>query len=315
MKIRRIHVQPLFLSSRFSAVFSLLLLMNLYGGSPLSAEDYEEVAVLRDKDIDEASGLAISYANPGHIWIHNDSGDKPDLFLVGMDGKTSAVVRLRDVEPYDWEDMCSFQMDGQSWLLIGDIGDNQRNRGKKKTKRCRLLLIKEPEIPKSNGQPTVKWDVSSEIKFDYEDGRWDCEGVAVDAVRREILLLTKENPADCGLYSLPLDLKTEEQRLTARRIASPFVLFATALDISPDGRTMAIGTLLNGVVVTRGESESWKDACARPGTVINLPPRKQGETICFDQSGAWLYLNSESDKQPLWRMKVPTTERRQRPKL
>ena len=79
--------------------------MNVYGGSPLSADEYEEVAILRDKDIDEASGLAISYANPGHIWIHNDSGDKPDLFLVGTDGKTSAVVRIRDVEPYDWEDM------------------------------------------------------------------------------------------------------------------------------------------------------------------------------------------------------------------
>ncbi len=267
-----------------------------------------KVAVVKDDDINESSGLAISYLNPGHIWIHNDSGDKPDLYLVGMDGKTKAVLRLRDVEPYDWEDMCSFIVNGESWLMIGDIGDNGRDRGKKKTPKCRLLLVKEPRLNLPLKDEKLKCDITAEIEFEYEDGRWDCEGLAVDVERKEIVLLTKSKPQDCGLYVLPLDLRTTKQRLITRRVASPFVLFATALDISADGRTMAIGTMLNGVVVSRSATESWTTACSRPGRVVSLPPRKQGETICFDQTGRWLYLNSESKEQPLWRMPVPAHE-------
>ena len=88
----------------------------------------------------------------------------------------------------------------------------------------------------------------------------------------------------------------------------PYMLmsvFATGLDISANGRTMAVATMLNGVVVRRQPDESWSAAFSRPGTVISLPPRRQGETICFDLTGQYLFLNSEEKKQPLWRMNVP----------
>jgi hypothetical protein len=63
--------------------------------------------------------------------------------------------------------------------------------------------------------------------------------------------------------------------------------------------------MLNGLVVTRRTDESWKDAFTRTGTAFNLPPRKQGETICFDRTGQWLFLNSEGKNEPLWRMRLP----------
>lgn len=273
--------------------------------APLPAADPVQIATISDKDLDESSGIAVSYAQPDALWLHNDSGDKPDLFLVGLDGRTRARVRLRDTDPYDWEDMCSFQRERQSWLLIGDVGDNGRNRGQKKTPGCRLLLVREPAVPRSDRQVEMKCDVAAEIKFEYEDGRWDCEGIAVDTERQEILLLTKGSPQNCGLYVMPLDTSEAVQKRTARRIASPFIPFATGLDVSADGRTMAVCTMLNGLVVRRRQGESWVQAFQRFPTVIGLPPRKQGETICFDRSGTFLFLNSEDTKQPLWRMSVP----------
>ena len=270
--------------------------------------DFVSVARVQDKRINESSGLAISYQNPNAIWIHNDSGDKPRLFLVGLDGATQAIVEVVGAEACDWEDMCSFQIDGESWLLIGNVGDNLTRRGNglpNSLPACRLYLLKEPAIPTANGLPTISCDVSSTITFFYRDGPANCEGVAVDVERKEILLLTKSLPHKCGLYRLPLNTRDVRQKRFASKIADTFVLFATALDISPDGRTMVIGTMFNGLAVTRTPAQTWTDALTEPGTAFNLPPRLQGETICFDTTGKWLYVNSERSGQPLWRVNKP----------
>ncbi|MDG1896344.1 MAG: hypothetical protein P8J37_15685 [Fuerstiella sp.] len=280
--------------------------------SHCNAGNFVEVAVVKDKRINESSGLAISYANPNAVWMHNDSGDTPRLFLVGLDGETRAVLEIAHVAANDWEDLCSFQMDGDSWLLIGDVGDNLTRRGNGSGHpACKLYLVKEPVISREpdsaigKRSPTFTAEVSSTITFYYPDGPANCEGVAVDVDRREILLLTKSLPHTCGLYRLPLNTGDVRQKMFAEKIAPVFVPFATALDISPDGRTMAICTMFNGLAVTRTPDQTWAEAVGKAATAFNLPPRKQGETICFDTTGKWLYVNSERSAQPLWRLTTP----------
>ena len=281
--------------------------------SHCTADDFVNVAVVEDKRINESSGLAISYANPDAVWIHNDSGDKPQLFLVGLDGATQAVVDIAHVNAHDWEDMCSFQIGGESWLLIADVGDNLARRGNGSGHpACRLYLLKEPVIlakPDSAGTKfrptTIAVEVSSTITFYYPEGPSNCEGVAVDVERREILLLTKSWPHKCLLYGLPLNMQAVRQKMFADKIAPVLVPFATGLDVSPNGRTMAICTMFNGLTVDRMPGQTWTDALAGTVTAFNLPPRKQGETICFDTTGKWMYVNSERPKQPLWRVNTP----------
>lgn len=283
---------------------SLLLVSVLFlGCEASSAQNAKQVATISAEQINESSGLAASHATPGALWVHNDSGDKARLYQLDSQGRLTAIVKLKGADADDWEDMCSFVLDGQPWLLIGDIGDNARQRGKKNSK-CRLYLVKELPIPRANGLPTVTWNVAAEIKYEYEDGRWDCEGVAVDSQRKEILLLTKESPLKSGLYSLPLDVNSAEQKLEAKRIGTPFIPFATALDVDRSGQTLVVGTMFNGLIVKRAANQSWENAFKTPGRTISLPPRKQGETICFDASGEWLFLNSEGNNQPLWKMPV-----------
>ncbi len=268
----------------------------------LQADDAKELAILKDKNINESSGIAVSYTVDNAVWIHNDSGDKPRLYLAGLNGETLAVVDIRNADAHDWEDMCSFRIDGESWLLIGDIGDNSRRRGAKDPV-CQLYLVKEPTVKSSESKLSIT--VAATIQFSYDDGVWDCEGLAVDCERREILLLTKELPHKCGLYVLPLDMNDAKQKLTARRIASPFIPYATAIDISPSGRTLVVGTMFNALAVKRSAAESWEQAFRVAGTSFSLPPRKQGETICFDRTGKWLFVNSEGARQPLWRVPAP----------
>lgn len=274
-------------------------------------DEPRQLAIISDERIDEASGLARSIVHPDTYWMHNDSGDSARLFLVGLDGATRAVVRMPGITAFDWEDMCSFELDQTPWLLIADIGDNAVKRGPQAGVRhpvCRLLLVKELplEFPADDQQPrTFTWRVHSSINFAYEDGPRDCESVAVDIQNRRVLLISKSLPMNCGMYELPLTLERGQHTATARRILSPAIMFATAMDISPQNDRMVVVTPWNGVLIERAQGEEWQTAVSRPARHLVLPPRRQGETVCFTADGNSLLLNSEGIRQPLWQVHVP----------
>jgi len=258
----------------------------------------EQLAIVSDNRIDECSGLACSHANGDAVWMHNDSGDKPRLFLVGADGETRTVCDIRNAKAVDWEDMCSFRVDNLPWLLIGDVGDNQAKRSRKKAP-CTLYLLNEP-TPEELQHPSRRWKVR--IRFEYEDGPHNCEGVAVDSVRREILLLTKESPLTTAVYRMPLDITQPKQQLVARQIARLPLAFPTGLDISPDGLSLAAVTMWDGWICRRKNEQSWEDALHHSMVRLEMPQRKQGEAVCFSADGRFLMVNSEHKNQPLWRL-------------
>jgi len=296
--------------STFVSVLSAILIVCWCALSAMGDEATgipKEVCVVGDPLILEASGLAVSRTIKDAVWMHNDSGDVPRLFLVGLNGNTLGIVNVKGVTARDWEDMCSFELDGESWLLVGDIGDNGRVRSS--TLPCQLLLLKEPTV-KLNGQTDPDFestvDVCRTIEFQFPDGPHDCESLAVDTVSRTILLVTKTSPFEGALYSLPLTLTKGKEKLKAERIASLGVAFATAMDISSDGRRLAIVNMFSGIMLTREdpEKESWAEAGSKPVTVLTLPVRKQGESVCFTADGNSLLLNSEGASQPLWQIEL-----------
>ncbi|HOX37818.1 MAG TPA: hypothetical protein PL033_07500 [Candidatus Brocadiia bacterium] len=268
----------------------------------------KELCVVSDGRIKESSGIALSRRQPDAVWIHNDSGDAARLFLVGLDGKTRGVVRLRGDWPVDWEDMCAFVASGTSWLLVGDIGDNARNRSlatsKGRSKACRLLLFPEPEMMNTT---ELEADAPTVIQFEYEDGPHNCESVAVDTERNEILLVSKSKSGSSdvtGVYCIPLTLNKGTTTATARRIANLEIIMATAMDISPDGRRMAILSPDGAFCVDRRENETWGDALKSKPRIVPLPKRRNGETVCFGRDRNELLLHSESVGQPLWSVTI-----------
>lgn len=268
----------------------------------------KELCRIRDEQITEASGLAASRTYPKCFWIHNDSGDEPRLFLVDAQGTTRLIASVQDAEAYDWEDLCSFEKDGKSYLLIGDTGDNGRVR-KGKEKACRLYLIEEPKTELSEKKiRSVKLPVVSEIEFTYPGGPVDCESLGVDAEKNLILLVSKTDPFQCQVYSIPLELSSKKRKVEATSVRQIGMAWATAMDVSPDGRTMVIVNPLSGVLVQRRKDEVWADAFARQALPLTLPIRRQGETVCFSTDGSQLFLNSEGQGEPLWVMPVPRTD-------
>ncbi len=292
--------------------FSFLVL-SMQGSFPMSIAatseaEPEKVCTVEDGEISEASGIALSRRQNDALWLHNDSGDSARLFLVGFDGKTRAIVTLNVERPIDWEDMCSFEADGEKWLLIGDTGDNGRIRSKTE-RACELLLIKEPEIKPGNKSPVlVKADVVSRIEFQFPEGPEDCESLAVDTQSNEILLLTKSVPQKCQLFRLPLSTTTGRRKLTAEPIASLAVPFATSMDVSADNQSLVIVNMFSGALIRRGKDESWNSACQKPITVLTLPAQPQCEAVCFESTDDSVLVNSERTQQPLWRIRLPKSE-------
>lgn len=272
-----------------------------------SPETSQKLCRVNDWNINEASGMALSSQHPNCIWLHNDSGDEPRLFLIGPSGNTKAIVTLSDIKATDWEDMCAFQSGGRSWLAVADTGDNALNRSNGRP-GCRIWFFPEPqiELPPEGAQPvTHSLSAPVQVWFRWPGGPRDCESVAVDAASGLILLCSKAKSADAALYQLPLDLETKSQIRTAELLYKLPVPHATAMDLSPDGSRLAIINPLSGLLIEKTAEESWATAAARPPQILTLPPRPQGETACFDTDGKSLLVGSEGRWQEIWKVKLP----------
>lgn len=244
-----------------------------------------------DKSIDESSGIAASRLRPDVLWTHNDSGDSPRLFAIDLNGKSLGECRLEKIKQVDWEDMASFQLDGQAYLAIGDFGDNQHQR-----KNVQLHLVREPD------PSDKKAKVERTIPFTYEDGPSDCECLAIDPTQRLVVLVAKGWTPMCEVFAFELPVKDDDTHPVAKRLATLKLAGATGLDISPDGKRAVVVTYGHAYEYVRGENETWKVAFAREGREIKMPKRKQGEAICYGADGKTLFVTSEHAPSPLFRI-------------
>jgi len=264
---------------------------------------------LQSAAISEASGLAISSANPDFMWIVNDSGGTPDIHLAGTDGTDRGNVALADTRNTDWEDIASFTLDGHNYLLVADTGDNNSKR-----ESCTLYILREPALPadrqKLAGTVVPEW----RIEFHYEDGPRDCESVAVDGKAGNIILISKRTQPP-EVYQLPLRPSETKGLLTARRLGPtevkspldsliPFHNQPTGLDITADNTLAAVVTYYGVFLFPRKPDESWAEAFAKPPTALQPHLLGQAESVGFSKDGKTIYVVSEGRGSPIARYQI-----------
>ncbi len=283
-------------------VFVIAAVTTRYAHAQSKSSDYrkpKQLAVLADDAISESSGLARSLSRPGAFWTHNDSGDRPRLFLINRNGETLATFRVDGAEAIDWEDMCSFRLGDTNYLLIGDVGDNAAKRAV-----VRLYVVKEPALGGSRLGKIDSLSVSRTITFTYENGPRDCESLAVDPMAKKIYVISKDRSLSCTAYELPLSETESPKPLTAKPIAKLWIPLPTAMDISADGKRAVIVTYGNAFMYDRTPDEPWRESLARKPKLIQVPRRRQGEAICFGADGTTLFLTSEGVAQPFWEIRI-----------
>ena len=269
----------------------------------------EAMGLVTDGAIDEISGLAAARRHPGRFWAHNDSGGGNALHLVDERGALLASVRTPGAANVDWEDMASFELDGKDYLLVADTGDNGGIRTS--------LVLHVFEEPHDLSRPaTLAWS----LPFRWPDGPRDCEAVAVDAVRGEVLLISKKRvPAELFRVSLapregtqtaelvgtlPGIEQPDDTDLSRSPIYGRYRAQITGADLSPNGRVLAVLNYRSVHFVVRGTDGDWQPGLAGKLPHLTLPWMPQAEAIAFATDGRSLTIASEQLPSPIIRFQV-----------
>ena len=266
---------------------------------------------IESAQVTEASGLARSNIRRDRFWVINDGGSPPVLHAVGVDGRNQGTLRIDAARNLDWESAASFELDGKSWLLVADAGDNNAIRN-----HSTIYVAEEPAL--ENGEDAVAspaWTMS----FRWPDGPRDCEAVAVDAGGERILLLSKRTipavlyelplrPDNAGVItatrlgevdSLPLPTDRDLERAAAER---SWHWQPTAMDISTDAGAAVILTYRAVYHFGRRKGEAWIEALRRPPTIINLEGLREAEAVAFAEDGRSVIVTIEAPSPPLYRV-------------
>ena len=150
-----------------------------------------------DPALAEISGMARGRRDTSVLWVHNDSGAKPDVHALTLTGQTRQVFRLSGATAKDWEDMDvgPGPVAGTNYLYMGDIGDNGK-------KRPNITVYRVPE-PAVTGPATVTALAGAQpIVAAYPDGPHNAEAMAV-GIDGTIYVITKETTDPRVRHSVP----------------------------------------------------------------------------------------------------------------
>lgn len=262
------------------------------GLSPIVYRTAEKVGTLNYLPLRECSGVVASLSRPSFLWMHNDSGDRSQLFAFTFTGDHLATLPVQQAQCIDWEDITTLRYNDQPYIAIADVGDNRAKR-----EQVQIYLVADQAC--QDGVFEEHLTVDRVIEFSYQDGPHDCESIGFDQQSNTFLLITKSWMPFSDVYALKLPESDDTETQVALPIARLKLAGITGLDIAPDGTRAVAVTYAHAYEFSRASGETWGQAFQRSPREITLPPRRQGEAICYGHDGVTLYTTSEGMNAPL----------------
>jgi hypothetical protein len=293
----------------------LALACLLFAATPVLAMQWgppEYAGLLADPELAEVSGIAASQAQPGRYWANNDGDNGAALQLIQADGTRLASVTVAGAGNVDWEDISSFRLDGKPYLLVADTGDNGGLRS-----TLKLYVIEEPARVQEGDRLPLAWT----LEFTWPDGARDCEAVAVDPARGEVLLVSKKRvpPELFRLALRPKDGKVQvaerigtlsgitqprEEELRRNPVYGRYRSQVTGADLSPNGRVLAVLNYSRVYFFIRPDGRAWTQALLERAGALDFPWLPQAEAIAFSLDGTTLLIGGEQRPSPLLQYRV-----------
>ena len=269
---------------------------------------------LEEGAISEASGVTASQRDPAILWLHNDSGSKARIYAAGTDGSKRGRIKLESAVNRDWEDIASFTLDGEPYLVVADVGDNDSKRD-----YLTLYVVREPDL-EVDDKPELEpaWT----IDFRYPDGPRDAEAIAVNVEDERVLILTKRDIPP-RLYDVPLrpDEREADEILIASLVGDVAMLpkpsrsdleYATQLnnwhwqptgmDIARDNSAVTILTYSGVYYFERRPGETVLESLERPPLRFDIRNVRDAESVAFGADSNTLFITVEKKHAPLLRI-------------
>ncbi|MBB6610633.1 hypothetical protein H7F15_06265 [Pontibacter sp. Tf4] len=226
--------------------------------------------------ITEASGIADSKRNPGHLWVQEDGGNPAQLYLLKHTGEIARTVYLKGAANRDWEDMAL----AGNHLYIADIGDNNREHT-----ISTIYKFEEPPLTTDTVRQIQK------IQFRYPDGPHDAEAFLVDPVTETIYLITKNNTS-AQLFKVEQKGQNGQVQ-TAERVGSIDLKGVVSASLSDSGQGIILKTYKGLYYFKRNNHEPISKALQTTYTKLPYKFEPQGEAVCFSVNGKGYYTLSE----------------------
>ncbi len=244
--------------------------------------------VLENEKLDEVSGIAASQSNANVLWTHNDSGDKSNLYLIGLHGENYGKVKLKGISNRDWEDIAisAGPINGVSYIYIAETGDNLAMHSDKT-----IYRIEEPDISEASFPIDLTINHVDALRFKYPDGKKDAEALMVDPIAKDVFIISKHE-TNVHVYKLPFPQSITEE-IVAKKVGTLPTTKVVAADISPDGTEILIKTYFTVMYWKKKGDESIIDLLNTPPTLLPYIFEPQGEAITWKPDGTGYYTLSE----------------------
>ncbi len=222
--------------------------------------------------------------------------------------RTSVAPNSRKSKNKDWEDLASFALDGDPYVMVADIGDNDARHKSRK-----LYFLKEPRAGKKD--TTVDWEVT----FEYPNGPRDAEAAAIDIENERVLILSKRDIPP-SLYEVPLRT-ADDRKVTAKWLGTvnglpkpsrQDVEFAprtkdwhwqpSSMDISADNRAAVVLTYRAVYYFLRRPDQDWFDALNTRPIRISLGNFPNAEAVAFADDNRTVMVTGENKNSLLLRI-------------
>ncbi|HEU4977038.1 MAG TPA: hypothetical protein VFT50_18255 [Baekduia sp.] len=249
---------------------------------------------LQAPELTELSGLALSPDQPGVLWAHNDSGDRPRVFALAPDGRALAVLDVPGAEAVDWEDLAIGPASAGARpraLYLADTGDNASSRA-----GIDVYRVPEPRLP-----ATGVTAPATRLRLRYPDGAHDAETLLVEPRTGELAIVTKRFDGASRVYSAT-------PAAVARAAAGAVVTLrrgallplgtgglATAGDVSANRRIVVVRTYTALVAWRKAPGATLAATLRRRPCrgVVPLAGEGQGESLALTRSGRAFFTAPE----------------------
>lgn len=232
--------------------------------------------------LEEISGLAFGKLNPGVIYIHTDSGGESAVYILDSLGNELGKITLLGVQNRDWEDIAVGPgADGQSYIYVGEIGDNLAVHDE-------IAVFRFPEPKKILPEMKV---LPEKITLNFPEGPRDAETLMVDPITADLFILSKRDSVNTIFRLDAADFG--KGNATLEELGKLPFTSSTGGDISQDGSQILIKNYFAVYLWERKSGESILEALLRSPVKLPYIPEPQGEAIGFQPDGKAYYTISE----------------------
>lgn len=255
-----------------------------------ASSPFEDVPVLYSVSagvIDEASGIADSYANTNSLWVIQDSQQPTALYLLNHNGQHGKKIFVKNVTNRDWEELAisAGPVAGKNYLYIAETGDNNQVYAD-----YAFYRIEEPLAATDTINQVDK------IAFRYADGSHDAEAFFVDPATKDIYIITKRD-AVSKVYRLAYPQSTSALNIATHIIDMPYA-GAVAASYSIANKELVIKTYGNIYYYKQTASQSITELLRGPSISLTYIQEPQGEAICFSNNNTGFFTLSERTGVP-----------------